>query len=123
MSLSAFNMLLTIAVFSRAIKNAPAVEANDDEPLTELASRIVTAAEDAANLTQDIVQVNKKTDADPVLARFEKDLRSFAGICLFLGHQLEDKTLESEFNERCWKCIRSVMQLWLRNTRINLNQL
>ena len=89
----------------------------DSIDLDKLASKVSVAANEAAQLAEDI---NNKTK-DPILENIQHDFSRFADACYFLSFQLSKFDLAANtWDDRFWKSLRLVLERWLKVTQLNV---
>lgn len=100
------------------------IKEGDFSHLAQLAASISDSAITTSQVSQELAQ----TTQDPFFETLPGDFLSFAEACIFLSRQFNtfSKTTvkaTDDWDESFWKCIRGVLELWQRNTELNLGQL
>jgi hypothetical protein len=93
--------------------------------LAKLASNVSATAKECANVIQDIRHSGGETK-DPTLENLQKDLSCFADASYYLSLQLGTShagLAANELGDRFWTSLRLVLELWLKNTKQNLEHL
>ena len=97
----------------------------DGVGLAKLASSVSTTATECASVVQ-AIRHSSGGIADPALDNLHKDLSCFVDASHYLSRQLgtsHASLATDEFDDRFWTSLRLVLELWLKNTKMNLRHL